>query len=242
MTNRIFTFRSGYTVGVKSTYSAKLLELTTMAWDEKNKRPDPPVRSVPIRGGTREIDQLNDPEYQSAMILWLDKRNTFVRDAKLLLALDPASIDKEVVESARKFYEEQGLELPGSDVLLYVTVVADTGSQMGYEFALMSQLIDAAKAYEAREKTPLLTADTIKYLEEIVKTNSGEPGTEDFKEDEWAMLGRFIDLETGPSAALVEHFLKRTFPGRVVEQSNGEVSEHLGSSAKPAKKATSKAA
>lgn len=123
-----FTFRSGHTLRIRQDFNRQLLQLSVQQWKRNNPIPTPPTRQVPIKGGTREIVLNNDADYKFHLNVWLAAQNDFYDDARVMLSVDPASIDREIVKMARDYAGEIGLDLPSSDVLVYVQTVAQPGN------------------------------------------------------------------------------------------------------------------
>ena len=129
MKNRIYTFKSGYTVGVLSTYNEAILNLAVQGWISENPIPEAPIQTVKAKGGaTRDIRITNDPNYQDQLMIWQSLQENYRATAKMRLAIDPDSIDKNVITQARQKMESFGLKAETDDVKFYLSLVADPGN------------------------------------------------------------------------------------------------------------------
>lgn len=129
MKNRIYTFKSGYTVGVLPTYNEAILNLAVQGWIAENPIPEAPIQTVKAKGGaTREIRVTNDPNYQDQLMIWQSLQENYRATAKMRLAIDPDSIDKNVITQARQKMESFGLKAETDDVKFYLSLVADPGN------------------------------------------------------------------------------------------------------------------
>lgn len=153
MKNRIYTFKSGYTVGVLPTYNEAILNLAVQGWISENPIPEAPIQTVKAKGGaTRDIRITNDPGYQEQLMIWQSLQENYRATAKTRLAIDPDSIDKNVVAQARQKMESFGLKAETDDVKFYLSLVADPGNgrpgDAGYrpaEMPLLNDFIDEKK-------------------------------------------------------------------------------------------------
>lgn len=156
MANRIYTFKSGYPVTVRATYSAGLLNVHMAGWKELNPIPNKEdfmdVQEVKAKGGTREIKTLRQAEYQTAMMLWQVLFENEKATRRIELAIDPEPIDKDLLAKARAALAEQGLESEKNDVLFYLSLVAHNGrgepGDADYEVSemtLLNRFIDEEK-------------------------------------------------------------------------------------------------
>lgn len=129
MKNRIYKFKSGYTVGVLPTYNEAILNLAVQGWISENPIPEAPIQTVKARGGTtRDIRLTNDPVYQDQLMIWQSLQENYRATAKMRLAIDPESIDKNVVTQARQKMESFGLKAETDDVKFYLSLVSDPGN------------------------------------------------------------------------------------------------------------------
>ena len=129
MKNRIYKFKSGYTVGVLPTYNEAILNLAVQGWIAENPIPEAPIQTVKAKGGTtRDIRLTNDPVYQDQLMIWQSLQENYRATAKMRLAIDPDSIDKNVVTQARQRMESFGLKAETDDVKFYLSLVSDPGN------------------------------------------------------------------------------------------------------------------
>lgn len=129
MKNRIYTFKSGYTVGVLPTYNEAILNLAVQGWISENPIPEAPIQTVRAKGGTtRDIRLTNDPAYQDQLMIWQSLQENYRATAKMRLAIDPDSVDKNVITQARQKMESIGLKVETDDVKLYLSLVSDPGN------------------------------------------------------------------------------------------------------------------
>lgn len=124
---RTFTFRSGYTIRVRDDYDPRLLQMTQESYREGNPPPEPPLieKKVPQKGGTKSIYRADyqDQNYLRSYAIW--ELQMFISSSvtRLEMAIDPDSIDLEVVEAGRAWAAEQGASVPRDDVLAYIRFV-----------------------------------------------------------------------------------------------------------------------
>lgn len=125
---KIFKFRSGYSIAMNPDYSARMVGVLSSAWESDNPKPEPNVRIDKVKGGTREVKLTNTVEFQNALAQWQNARDAFQNETLLKLALDAHSIDKEIVEEARQaMFEEYGTRGEDDDLKFYLNLVGDPG-------------------------------------------------------------------------------------------------------------------
>lgn len=137
MLDRIFTFKSGYTIGVKAEYMQIYLDAAMQGWQAEHpipEMPKVPMQKVKAKGGFREIQNPFDAQYLAEMETWKENiqlwQAMFEKEKasrKVELAIDPTSIDTNVVKNARKEFDSRGWHAEPDDVKFYLNLVADMG-------------------------------------------------------------------------------------------------------------------
>lgn len=166
--NRVFTFKSGYKIAARDDYDPRFYQLTRDAYQEDNPPPEPPIieKTVPVKGGTKTITRQDyqDETYLRAYAIWEMAMYSANSDTLLDMAIEPTSIDMEVVEAGRAWAAQQGIGIPRNDIrayLRFVSTPAEAGKESESELlkfyrwlnelggpseALVNQFIDSFRA------------------------------------------------------------------------------------------------
>lgn len=128
---KTFKFKSGHTISTRADYNPRLFNLGRESWAERNPSPEPPVIEIErkIKGGVRieERADWSDPVFINQQAVWQAGMNRMVSESLMTLAIDRDSMDRNVLEAARAWGEQNGVELPTDDLKLYLTAVAGDG-------------------------------------------------------------------------------------------------------------------
>lgn len=173
--NRVFNFKSGYTIGVRDDYDPRFYQLTRESYREDNPPPDPPLieKQVPQKGGMKTITRSDyqDETYLRAYAIWEMQMYSTNSDTLLDMAIEPTSIDMEVVEAGRAWAASQGIGVPRNDIQAYLRFVvtpATPGKEDESELlkfyrwlnemggpseALVQQFIDTFRATVQKQKS-----------------------------------------------------------------------------------------
>lgn len=136
---RIFEFASGYSVAIKADYNPRKVGVLTSAWNDENpepKTPQPPEVEEKIKGGTRKRKLYQDPQYlsdlvqhQQSLLDHENRRNQFQTKLILQHAIDPDSLNWDLIERARNaLHEQYGTRGEDNDVMFYLNLVGDSGT------------------------------------------------------------------------------------------------------------------
>lgn len=125
--NRVFNFKSGYKIAVRDDYDPRFYQLTRESYREDNPPPEPPLieKQVPVKGGTKTITRSDyqDETYLRAYAIWEMQMYSTNSDTLLDMAIEPTSIDMEVVEAGRTWAAQNGIGVPRNDIQAYLRFV-----------------------------------------------------------------------------------------------------------------------
>lgn len=131
--DRTFRFKSGYSIRVRDDYDPRYYQLTREAYRDDNPPPDPPLieKQVPVKGGMKTITRSDyqDETYLRAYAIWEMAMYSTNSDTLLDMAIEPTSIDMEVVDAGRAWAASQGIGVPRSDVQAYLRFVVTPVAQ-----------------------------------------------------------------------------------------------------------------
>lgn len=131
--DRTFKFKSGYSIRVRDDYDPRFYQLTREAYREDNPPPDPPLieKQVPVKGGTKTITRSDyqDETYLRAYAIWEMQMYSINSETLLDMAIDPVSVDMEVVEAGRAWAANQGIGVPRNDIQAYLRFVVTPPAQ-----------------------------------------------------------------------------------------------------------------
>ncbi len=125
--NTVFEFVTGMTVEVRRV-NVMALRMAEISDRKGRPEPKPPVSLVPVRGGTKEVENTADEGYQQAMAAYNAEMAEKTAFRTFRMGVVKESIDGEALRRFIDQYEEYGIDLPDDDdVTLFVTSVALDG-------------------------------------------------------------------------------------------------------------------
>lgn len=131
--DRTFKFKSGYSIRVRDDYDPRFYQLTRESYREDNPPPEPPIiektqKPVPQKDGMKQrppkiYQDFQDETYLRAYAIWEMAMYSTNSETLLDMAIEPTSIDSEVVEAGRAWAASQGIGVPRNDIQAYLRFV-----------------------------------------------------------------------------------------------------------------------
>lgn len=122
-----YTFPNGQTISTRKSWNPHIYELAIASWRENNPQPKPPAITQKVKqfDGDREVvigHDYQDPNFIAEWTVFNQMLLEYQRATLYRMAINPDSINKDLVQFGRKYFADLGVELPNNDVQAYISI------------------------------------------------------------------------------------------------------------------------